>query len=111
MAVPGVLGRMPTANLPAKISCDGSMQQTPVLYRIAFTRLRCDSNTRRYLGRRAAQGKTRREAICCIKRYLAREIYRLLQPLYATGRDNTASELTMWGASNPTRSRGQSRSQ
>jgi hypothetical protein len=33
-----------------------------------------------YLDRRTAEGKTRREAIRCLKRYLAREIYTLLQP-------------------------------
>ncbi|WP_414637176.1 transposase [Actinophytocola sp.] len=59
----------------------GDRQANAAPYRIAFTRLRCDPPTRSYLDRRTAQGKTRREAIRCIKRYLAREIHRLLQPL------------------------------
>jgi transposase len=64
-----------------RLNRGGDRAANAALYRIAFTRLRCDSSTRRYLDRRTAQGKTRREAIRCIKRYLAREIYRLLQPL------------------------------
>jgi transposase len=64
-----------------RLNRGGDRAANAALYRIAFTRLRCDSSTRRYLDRRTAQGRTRREAIRCIKRYLAREIYRLLQPL------------------------------
>jgi DNA-directed RNA polymerase specialized sigma24 family protein len=64
-----------------RLNRGGDRGANAALYRIAFTRLRCDSSTRRYLDRRTAQGKTRREVIRCIKRYLAREIYRLLQPL------------------------------
>ncbi|GAA5125787.1 hypothetical protein GCM10023320_40650 [Pseudonocardia adelaidensis] len=33
-----------------------------------------------YLQRRLADGKTRREAIRCLKRYIAREIYTLIKP-------------------------------
>jgi len=64
-----------------RLNRGGDRQANAALYRIAFTRLRCDPRTRSYLARRTTQGKTRREAIRCIKRYLAREIYRLLQPL------------------------------
>jgi transposase len=45
-----------------------------------LTRLRCDPRTNAYVDRRTAEGKTRREAIRCLKRYVAREIYNLLQP-------------------------------
>jgi len=54
------------------------------------TRLRCDQRTRDYLDRRISQGLTRREAIRCAKRYVAREIYRLIQQLDATTVPNTA---------------------
>ncbi|MEV6349226.1 IS110 family transposase, partial [Actinoplanes sp. NPDC051851] len=50
------------------------------LYRIALTRLRHDPATRAYRDRRTAAGKTPREIIRCLKRYIAREIYRLLIP-------------------------------
>ena len=48
------------------------------LYRIALSRLRWDARTRDYLARRIAEGKTRREAIRCLKRYIAREIYQII---------------------------------
>jgi transposase len=34
--------------------------------------------THDYLARRLTEGKTRREAIRCFKRYLAREIYQII---------------------------------
>jgi hypothetical protein len=37
-----------------------------------------DPQTRAYLARRMAQGKTRREALRCLKRYIAREIYQII---------------------------------
>jgi hypothetical protein len=43
-----------------------------------LTRLRWDTHTRDYLTRRITEGKTRREAIRCLKRYIAREIYQII---------------------------------
>jgi hypothetical protein len=40
--------------------------------------------SRDYLDRRTTQGITRREAIRCLKRYIAREIYHLIQQLNPT---------------------------
>jgi transposase len=45
---------------------------------IALSRLRWDTRTRDYLTRRITEGKTRREAIRCLKRYIAREIYQII---------------------------------
>jgi transposase len=42
------------------------------------TRLACHSPTREYVLRRIGDGKTQREAQRCIKRHLARRIWRLL---------------------------------
>ena len=36
-----------------------------------------------YVAKRTAEGKTKKEIIRCLKRYLAREIYHLLPPLDA----------------------------
>jgi hypothetical protein len=41
-------------------------------------KLRWDARTRDYLARRITEGKTRREAIRCLKRYIAREIYQII---------------------------------
>lgn len=44
-----------------------------------LTRLRCHDRTRDYLARRTAQGRTKREIIRCLKRYLARAIYKIIR--------------------------------
>jgi len=41
-------------------------------------RMRIDERTRRYVERRTAEGKSRREIMRCLKRYIAREVYRVL---------------------------------
>jgi hypothetical protein len=43
---------------------------------IVLSRLRWDPRTRDYMNRRIAQGKSRREAIRCLKRYVARDLYK-----------------------------------
>jgi hypothetical protein len=45
---------------------------------IIVVRLRHCERTRAYLARRTAEGLSKREAIRCLKRYLAREVYRTL---------------------------------
>jgi transposase len=48
------------------------------LHIIALSRARTDPETRAYLDRKHSEGKTRLEAIRCLKRHLARRIWRLL---------------------------------
>jgi transposase len=43
-----------------------------------MTRLACDPRTKAYVARRTAEGKTKKEIIRCLKRYIAREIYNAL---------------------------------
>ena len=61
-----------------RLSRGGDRQANAALYRITMSRLRWDQRTQDYLQRRMADGKTRREAIRCLKRYIAREIFALL---------------------------------
>jgi transposase len=61
-----------------RLNRGGDRQANSALYRIALSRLRWDTRTRDYLARRITEGKTRREAIRCLKRYIAREIYRII---------------------------------
>jgi transposase len=56
----------------------GNRDANRALYIIAVVRLRWDERSRAYAARRAAEGKTKKEIIRCLKRYIAREIYRLL---------------------------------
>jgi transposase len=58
----------------------GNRQLNCALHRLAVTKGRLDPETAAYLARKQAQGKTRREALRCLKRYLARRVWRLLQP-------------------------------
>lgn len=61
-----------------RLNRGGNRQANNALWRIAVTRLRADERTIAYAERRRADGKTRREIMRCLKRHIAREIYRLL---------------------------------
>ena len=61
-----------------RLSRSGDRQANSALWRIVITRLSYDPATRRYLQRRCAEGKTTPEAIRCLKRYIARELYTCL---------------------------------
>jgi transposase len=39
-----------------------------------------DERTRAYVARRTGEGKSKKEIIRCLKRYIAREIYKILAP-------------------------------
>src|SRR5215207_2864634 len=58
----------------------GNRQINAAIHRIAVTRARCHPETRTYLARKRAEGKTHRDAIRCLKRHLARRVWHLLQP-------------------------------
>ena len=61
-----------------RLNQGGDRQANNALWRIVMVRLTCCDRTRTYAAQRNAEGKTRREIIRCLKRYVAREIYRLL---------------------------------
>jgi len=61
-----------------RLNRGGDRQAGAALYRITLSRLRGDVRTRDYLTRRITEGKTQREAIRCLKRYLAREIDQII---------------------------------
>jgi transposase len=61
-----------------RLSRSGDRQANSALWRIVITRLSYDPATRDYLERRCAEGKTKTEAIRCLKRYVARELYACL---------------------------------
>ena len=58
----------------------GNRQINAALHRVIVTRARCHAQTRDYIARRRSEGKSTREAIRRLKRYLARYVWRLLQP-------------------------------
>lgn len=76
-----------TAPIPAssgktvryRLNRSGDRQLNRALHTVVLTRLRRDERTRAYADRRRAQGKTDREIKRCLKRYIARELYRRLE--------------------------------
>jgi transposase len=58
----------------------GNRQLNCALHRLAVSKARLDRETAVYLARKQAEGKSRREALRCLKRHLARRVFKLLQP-------------------------------
>ena len=63
-----------------RLNRGGDRQTNCALRSIVLARLRWDQRTRDYINRRVHEGKTKREAIRCLKRYIARELYRIITP-------------------------------
>lgn len=62
----------------------GDRQLNRALHVIVLSRLRYDPATRAYAERRRAEGKTDREIKRCLKRYIARQLYRQLEAAPST---------------------------
>ena len=61
-----------------RLNYAGHRQANSALYRTVIVRMRFHPATINYVARRTAEGKTKREIIRCLKRYVAREIYHYL---------------------------------
>lgn len=61
-----------------RLNRGGDRDANSALYQIALTRLATDEETKLYMKRRIAQGKTNKEVFRRLKRYIAREIYKTL---------------------------------
>jgi transposase len=59
----------------------GNRQLNCALHRIAVTQARMHAPARAYLARKEAEGKSRREALRCLKRHLARTVYHSLRAM------------------------------
>jgi transposase len=59
----------------------GDRQLNRALHTIVIVRRRTDPTTRDYLARRRSEGKSTREAIRCLKRFIARHLFRLMEGL------------------------------
>jgi len=64
-----------------RLNRGGDRQANSALWRIAMTRLSNDPRTQRYVERRCKEGLTKSEALRCVKRYIAREVFYFLKPL------------------------------
>ena len=62
-----------------RLNRGGDRQLNRALHTILLVRLRTDPDTRAYVARRRAEGKSRRDAKRCLRRIIARQLYRLLE--------------------------------
>jgi hypothetical protein len=62
-----------------RLDRSGDRKLNRTLHQIILTRRRTHQPTIAYIDRRVQEGKSRREATRCLKRYLARNLYRLLE--------------------------------
>ena len=75
-----------TAPIPAssgrtdrhRLNRGGGRRANNALWRIALVRMRCHPPTKAYVERRTKQGLSKLDIMRCLKRYIAREIYRHL---------------------------------
>jgi transposase len=59
-----------------RLNRGGNRPRNAILHRIALTQQRCHPPAQRYLAKKRAEGKTKDEALRCLKRYIARAVYR-----------------------------------
>jgi transposase len=62
-----------------RLNRGGDRDANRALYLLVLGRVSWDPRTRDYVTRRTAEGLSKPEIIRCLKRYLAREVYRLLR--------------------------------
>ena len=74
-----------------RLNRGGNRRLNAILHRIAITQLRASPQARAYLERRIGEGKTRREAIRALKRFLVRAIRRLWQECTSSRAADSAS--------------------
>ncbi|MFN2594391.1 MAG: IS110 family transposase [Actinomycetota bacterium] len=76
-----------TAPIPAssgrtvrhRLNRGGNRKLNYALHFIAVTRCRLDDDTKQFMARKMSEGKTRKEAMRCLKRHLSNQIYRMLE--------------------------------
>lgn len=74
--IPATSGQVTTRH---RLNRYGDRQLNRAMHTIALSRIRYDPTTRDYVARRTIEGKTPREIKRCLKRYIARDLYRLLE--------------------------------
>lgn len=61
-----------------RLNRGGNRRANRALHDVALNRMLTDARTREYVEKKRGEGKTKREAIRCLMRFVAREVYRLL---------------------------------
>lgn len=67
-----------------RLSRGGDRAANSAIHHVVITRMAIDQRTRNYVERRTAEGKSKKEIMRCLKRYVAREIYhQIVNPIPA----------------------------
>ena len=61
-----------------RLNRGGDRQLNKAIYTIALIRMNRDPDTKNYVAKRTSQGRTKKEIIRSLKRYISRQIYRTL---------------------------------
>ncbi len=72
-----------------RLNRGGDRQANRALHLAVISRIRLDPTTQAYVAKKTAEGHSKMEIIRCLKRYVAREIYFLLNPGHQHIRPNT----------------------
>jgi transposase len=63
-----------------RLNRGGDRQANRALHLAVISRIRLDPKTQAYVAKKTTEGHSKLEIIRCLKRYLAREVYYLLNP-------------------------------
>lgn len=61
-----------------RLNSGGDRQANSALWRITLVRIGSDQRTKDYMAKRVSEGKSKKEAMRCLKRYIAREVFNVL---------------------------------
>lgn len=70
-----------------RLNRGGDRKANAALHTIAIVRMRFDEDTKAYVAKKMGEGKTKRDAIRCLKRHIAREVYKLLRDPFGKHRE------------------------
>ena len=72
-----------------RINHGGHRQLNAAIYRTVIVRMQHHEQTKAYVARRTTEGKSKRDIIRCLKRYVIREVYQLIKVNPTTGEITT----------------------
>lgn len=77
-----------------RLNRGGDRAANSALYTVVMVRMRHDQRTRDYVHRRTTEGKTKREIMRCLKRYVARELLPHIHQALQSPKPNKPAQLT-----------------
>src|SRR5215211_7881647 len=80
-----------------RLNRGGNRDANRALHMICVVRMGSDRRTREYVARRTVEGKSKWEIMRCLKRYIAREVYRVMAPATsAPSPVGTSTSTALW---------------